>query len=50
MAEWKWVDSWELGYEYECPNCGCHIDTKRKGEGLPKWCPICKSEMEVKEK
>jgi hypothetical protein len=45
MAEWKLVDAWELGYEYECSNCGCHIDTKRKGEALPGVCPLCDSDM-----
>ena len=50
MAEWKFVDAWELGYEYECSNCGCHIDTKRKGEALPGVCPLCDSDMNGKER
>ena len=53
MAEWVWTDSWELGYELECSNCGRHIDVKNEdlvkgtGRGLPKQCPYCNSEMEV---
>lgn len=49
MAEWKLVDAWELGYEYECSNCEGHVDTKRKGEALPGVCPYCNSEMNGQE-
>ena len=49
MAEWKFVDAWELGYEYECSNCEKHIDTKRKGEAVPVTCPYCNSDMNGKE-
>ena len=45
MSEWKLVDAWELGYEYECSNCEGHVDTKRKGEALPGVCPYCDSDM-----
>ena len=53
MAKWVWTESWELGYELECSNCGRHIDVKNEdlvkgtGRGLPKQCPYCNSEMEV---
>lgn len=47
---WKLVDAYEMGYEYECPHCNKHIDVRRKGIGLPEECPYCGTKMkEVKE-
>lgn len=45
MAEWVWTDSWELGHEYECTDCGRHIDVWEKA-ALPEECPHCGAKMD----
>ena len=46
MANWKLVDVWEMGYEYECPNCGNHIDVRFKLKDLPSECHNCGYNMD----
>ena len=50
MSGWKLTDAYEMGYEYECPHCHRHIDTKYKGIGLPDECPYCNQKVETEEK
>lgn len=45
MANWKLTDAWEMGYEYECSNCGVHVDVRSKDKGLPPECPRCGAPM-----
>lgn len=45
---WKLVDTYEMGYEYECPFCSKHIDVKYKGHDLPEECPYCKTKMNTR--
>lgn len=42
---WKLTDTYEMGYEYECPKCGKHIDVRQRGTSLPEECPYCKANM-----
>ena len=46
MAKWIWTDAWEGGHEYECTNCGRHVDVKQKGKDLPEECPYCGVKMD----
>lgn len=43
---WKLTDVYEMGYEYECPVCGRHIDVRRKDKDLPEKCPYCETKMD----
>lgn len=48
MAKWVWTDHWEFGHEYECTDCGRHIDVQ-DGVELPNECPYCDAKMDAKE-
>lgn len=43
---WELTDVYEMGYEYECPICGKHIDVKRIKKDLPEKCPYCETKMD----
>lgn len=45
MTRWKLTDAYEIGYEYECPDCKRHIGTRFKDKDLPGECPYCGSKM-----
>ena len=43
--KWKLTDHWELGYDYECPDCGYRFFIKSKWLKKPKKCPNCEVEL-----
>ena len=41
IGTWAWIDSFELGYEYECVKCGYTILVPTKMTSDIKKCPCC---------
>ena len=40
--EWILTDTWELGYDFTCSNCGYTFFMCSKYHSKPKVCPNCK--------
>ena len=47
MAEWKCVDAWELGRDFECPCCHRSVLLRWGGSvlDLPPECPKCGADL-----
>ena len=44
--QWMLTDTWELGYDFTCPNCDYTFFTNQKHGPKPEECPKCKEKME----